>query len=68
MWLYYSAMIFFFGAEVTWVYSQKYGSRYQGQRGPTASRSHQSFHRTRIPDTPAAPADGAAPISQEKHL
>ena len=44
------------------------GSRYQGQRGPTASRSHQSFHRTRIPDTPAAPADGVAPISQEKHL
>lgn len=22
------------------------GSRYQGQRGPTASRSHQNFHRT----------------------
>ncbi|WP_104989692.1 YihY/virulence factor BrkB family protein [Deinococcus sp. NW-56] len=26
LWVYYSAMIFFFGAEVTWVYSQKYGS------------------------------------------
>lgn len=26
--------------------SDKYGSRYQGQRGPTASRSHQNFHRT----------------------
>jgi dCTP deaminase len=25
------------------------GSRYQGQRGPTASRSHQSFHRTAVP-------------------
>lgn len=24
------------------------GSRYQGQRGPTASRSHLSFHRTRV--------------------
>jgi dCTP deaminase len=24
------------------------GSRYQGQRGPTASRSFQSFHRTKI--------------------
>ena len=44
------------------------GSRYQGQRGPTASRSHQSFHRTRIPDIPAAPADDSAPMSQEKHL
>lgn len=28
--------------------SEKYGSRYQGQRGPTASRSHQSFHKTDI--------------------
>ena len=28
--------------------SGPYGSRYQGQRGPTASRSYQSFHRTRV--------------------
>lgn len=28
--------------------SAKYGSRYQGQRGPTASRSHANFHRTAI--------------------
>lgn len=28
--------------------SAEYGSRYQGQRGPTPSRSHQSFHRTDI--------------------
>jgi dCTP deaminase len=28
--------------------SQKHGSRYQGQRGPTPSRSHQNFHRTDI--------------------
>ena len=28
--------------------SKKYGSRYQGQRGPTPSRSHLSFHRTEI--------------------
>ncbi|WP_277050837.1 dCTP deaminase [Ruania albidiflava] len=26
------------------------GSRYQGQRGPTASRSHLSFHRTPVAD------------------
>ncbi|GGC00282.1 dCTP deaminase [Cellulomonas carbonis] len=25
-----------------------YGSRYQGQRGPTASRSFQNFHRSRV--------------------
>ena len=28
--------------------SAKYGSRYQGQRGPTPSRSHLNFHRTAI--------------------
>jgi dCTP deaminase len=28
--------------------SATYGSRYQGQRGPTASRSHANFHRTQI--------------------
>ncbi|MGN0064175.1 MAG: dCTP deaminase [Nocardioides sp.] len=28
--------------------SDKYGSRYQGQRGPTPSRSYANFHRTRI--------------------
>jgi dCTP deaminase len=28
--------------------SGQYGNRYQGQRGPTASRSHLNFHRTRI--------------------
>lgn len=36
-----------------------HGSRYQGQRGPTASRSHLSFQRIRIED--AGPlADGVA--------
>jgi len=29
--------------------SEKYGSRYQGQRGPTPSRSAKNFHRTAIP-------------------
>jgi dCTP deaminase len=28
--------------------SEKYGSRYQGQRGPTPSRSWQNFHRTKV--------------------
>jgi dCTP deaminase len=28
--------------------SERYGSRYQGQRGPTASRSFQNFHRTKV--------------------
>jgi dCTP deaminase len=28
--------------------SEKYGSRYQGQRGPTASRSWKNFHKTEL--------------------
>lgn len=28
--------------------SPRYGSRYQGQRGPTASRSHHGFHRSQV--------------------
>ncbi len=29
--------------------SSIYGSRYQGQRGPTPSRSYKTFHRTHVP-------------------
>ncbi|MBD3981953.1 dCTP deaminase, partial [Xanthomonas citri pv. citri] len=29
------------------------GSRYQGQRGPTASRSHLNFHRIDVGEAPA---------------
>ncbi len=32
--------------------SAKYGSRYQGQRGPTASRSHKNFHISDVGNTP----------------
>jgi dCTP deaminase len=33
--------------------SSEYSSRYQGQRGPTASRSFQNFHRTDVGSTEA---------------
>ncbi len=37
--------------------SAEYSSRYQGQRGPTASRSFQNFHRTVVPpSTESGPA------------
>ncbi|MFP5315219.1 MAG: dCTP deaminase [Actinomycetes bacterium] len=41
--------------------SGTYGNRYQGQRGPTASRSHLNFHRTPITEGSAEqePAAGA---------
>jgi dCTP deaminase len=32
--------------------SDKYLNRYQGQRGPTASRSHMNFHRTDVGNEP----------------
>ena len=34
LWIYYSSMIVFFGAEVTWVYSQTYGTRAGGSGNP----------------------------------
>ncbi|WP_166979958.1 dCTP deaminase [Paramicrobacterium fandaimingii] len=36
--------------------SSEYGSRYQGQRGPTASRSFANFHRTDVSVTDAGRA------------
>ncbi|TFC54737.1 MULTISPECIES: dCTP deaminase [unclassified Cryobacterium] len=38
--------------------SAAYSSRYQGQRGPTASRSHLSFHRTDVGTTDAGSLGG----------
>jgi dCTP deaminase len=32
--------------------SDKYLNRYQGQRGPTASRSYMNFHRTDVGNEP----------------
>ncbi|UCR88326.1 dCTP deaminase [Mycetocola spongiae] len=38
--------------------SAKYGSRYQGQRGPTASRSFQNFHKTDVSGVDAGSLGG----------
>ena len=40
--------------------SGPYGSRYQGQRGPTASRSFQSFHRTTVPSSESPSSSSGA--------
>ena len=37
--------------------SAEYASRYQGQRGPTASRSYRDFHRTDVGGTDAGAGD-----------
>ncbi|GGS27894.1 YihY/virulence factor BrkB family protein [Deinococcus knuensis] len=39
LWIYYSAMIFFFGAEVTWVYSQKFGNHAGGAANTAKKRA-----------------------------
>ncbi|PNY80667.1 YihY/virulence factor BrkB family protein [Deinococcus koreensis] len=39
LWIYYSAMIFFFGAEVTWVYSQKFGTHAGGAANVAKKRA-----------------------------
>ena len=59
VWLYYSAMIFFFGAEVTWVYSQKYGSR-AGGAANTAKKQALVAQGARLPTTPSAQEQQAA--------
>ena len=40
--------------------SAEYASRYQGQRGPTASRSFQSFHRTTVPSSESPSSSSGA--------
>jgi dCTP deaminase len=44
--------------------SSEYSSRYQGQRGPTASRSYLNFHRTDVSGTEAGrPPSESSPVS-----
>jgi membrane protein len=43
LWVYYSAQIFLFGAEFTWVYSHRYGSR-KGQAMATVAPSVEGPH------------------------
>ncbi|MFC3859503.1 YihY/virulence factor BrkB family protein [Deinococcus antarcticus] len=57
IWIYYSGMIFFFGAEVTWVYSQKFGS-HAGGVANTAKKEALNAQGAQI---------STAPSLQEKH-
>jgi membrane protein len=53
LWIYYSAMIFFFGAEVTWVYSQKFGTR-AGGAANVGKKEAVAAQGARIDPTPSA--------------
>ena len=50
VWVYYSAQIFLFGAEFTWVYAHELGSRRGEQRPPT------------VEEAISAPAEASAPV------
>ncbi|WP_309572910.1 YihY/virulence factor BrkB family protein [Deinococcus sp.] len=52
LWIYYSAMIFFFGAEVTWVYSQKFGNR-AGGAGNVGKKQALVAHGAQISTEPS---------------
>lgn len=51
VWVYYSAQIFLFGAEFTWIYSHTFGSR-RGQKPPDAPEG--SIPARKAPQTSAA--------------
>ncbi|MFD1731389.1 YihY/virulence factor BrkB family protein [Deinococcus malanensis] len=59
LWIYYSGMIFFFGAEVTWVYSQKYGS-HAGGAANTSKKMALAQKGARIDPTPSAEEQASA--------
>jgi len=44
LWVYYSGLIFYFGAEFTAVYSQSHGSR--ANRGTAAKHARQNEHQS----------------------
>lgn len=59
LWVYFSAQIFFFGAEVTWVYSQRFGSRAGGAHSP-AKKAMMARLGARIDPTPSPKEQEAA--------
>jgi membrane protein len=55
VWVYYSAQIFFLGAEFTWIYAHAYGSR-RGERRPRPEDSAPV-----VPHSPAGLSEAARP-------
>lgn len=63
LWIYYSSMIFFFGAEVTWVYSQKFGT-HAGGAANVAKKEALVAHGSHIDPTPSQQEMAAARQAQ----
>lgn len=59
LWIYYSCMIIFFGAEITWVYAQKHGTEAGGAQNPDkkAALAQKGAH---LDPTPSAKEQEAA--------
>ena len=61
LWVYYSAQIFLFGAEFTWVYAHEFGSR-RGEARPRAAAEAEMSAPVARPAAPASvPASAALP-------
>jgi membrane protein len=69
VWVYYSAQIFLFGAEFTWVYAHQLGSR-RGQPRPRAAGAEPATTERQAPRHRSyprpAPSGAAAPIAERR--
>ncbi len=76
LWIYYSSMIVFFGAEITWVFSQQYGTRAGGaanpekkeavaQQGVVLDTSVSASEAQAIQDTPA---EALTPVQRRRFI
>lgn len=66
LWIYYSAMIFFFGAEVTWVYSQHLGT-HAGGAANTAKKAALNAQGANLDLTPS-PQELSAAAQADKPI
>ena len=69
LWVYYSAQIFLFGAEFTWVYAHEHGSR-RGEPRPGADEAEPAPQRPGLPvlrPLPALPASVAPKTWRRRH-
>jgi hypothetical protein len=60
IWIYYSAQIFLFGAEFTWVYASKYGSRRNAARVPPVLKAQPAANEEVL--SHVAKVNAAAPV------
>jgi len=61
LWVYYSAQIFLFGAEFTWVYAHEYGSR-RGEPRPGSESTSEAAEVAPVEPKAALPVPVSAPV------